>query len=124
LWSVGGELREHVDKTGKRRPLYTLKYGKLAAKALLAECYSPGALALERKRALAVACVASSVGWSKSKTVTDPARRRDWKYVHTFICAPKQAEGDGVEIDPTAGFLSESFGIWRAGVTEWQTFGT
>lgn len=53
----------------RRFHLYTLKYGKVAAKAILEKCYYEGAFGLERKVRLAQDCIASPVGWTKSKTI-------------------------------------------------------
>lgn len=83
LWQARGVTHVQVRKT-PHHPLYTLQYGKLAARVILTECYYPGALALERKRALAVHCVAVPVGWSQSKTVDDLDRWRNWKYVQVW----------------------------------------
>lgn len=55
------------------RPLantvYVLKFGKMAAKAILGKCYYENSLALERKRLLAQQCLKSYVGWTRSLTV-------------------------------------------------------
>lgn len=96
LWQVHGAMHVQVRKA-PHRPLYTLKYGKLAAKVILTECYHPGALALEQKRTLAAHCVAVPVGWSQSETVDDTDRWRTWKYVHTWSnkLAPLVQDTDG-----------------------------
>ena len=79
LWNTTGIL--HLKKNpAPYQPGYTLKYGKLAAKTILRQCYYPGALALERKRKLAAECVAAPVGWLKSKTVANETERRLWQY--------------------------------------------
>lgn len=52
-----------------RKDSYILKYGKLAARKILGNCYYPQALALNRKKRLARECCSSLVGWSRSKTV-------------------------------------------------------
>ena len=54
----------HVD-----RNLRVLKYGKLAAKRILKNCYYEGSLSLERKARLAKICSNSNIGWSTSKTL-------------------------------------------------------
>ncbi len=45
--------------SGRRQPLYDVKYGKLAMKIILAACYYAGAAALDRKRDLALECLRS-----------------------------------------------------------------
>jgi len=44
----------HCRATGLKRPLYEVKFGKLAMKIILRACYYPGSAALERKRDLAL----------------------------------------------------------------------
>lgn len=83
LWSLKGGVHKEAGKK-RKNPLYTLKYGKLAAKVILTYCYYPGALALERKRQLAEVCSSGDVGWSKSKTVIDPSSWHKWTYTHTY----------------------------------------
>jgi hypothetical protein len=46
-----------------------LKYGKLAAKQILINCYYEGCLSLNRKAMLAEMCGKSDVSWNKSRTV-------------------------------------------------------
>ena len=123
LWLVGGALHEHVDSTGKRHPRYILKFGKIAAKVILAECCSRGALALRRKAAVAEQCIGSHVGWSKSKTVSDTSRWENWSYLHIFSRGSYRQQTHDENIDPTAGLLGESIPRWRAGVMERQTLG-
>lgn len=82
LWSITGRI--HINRDPNAGPGYVLKYGKLAAKSILAKCYRPGALALERKRVLALQCVSTTVGWSKSKTVGNLKEWRDWTYNHIY----------------------------------------
>jgi len=53
--------REHL--------IYTLKFGKIAAKKILQNCYYQSAFALERKARLAQRCCSSCIGWRQSKTV-------------------------------------------------------
>jgi len=48
---------------------YRLKYGKMAAQAILRHCYSGKAIGLKRKRYMAQKCIASCRGWTKSKTI-------------------------------------------------------
>ncbi len=49
----------HQKRTGRKHPLYDVKFGKLAMKIILRACYYPGSAALERKRDLAVECLRS-----------------------------------------------------------------
>jgi hypothetical protein len=55
----------HMIQTGRRHPLYSVKFGKLAMKIILRACYYPGSAALERKRELALECLCSvnKRGW-------------------------------------------------------------
>ncbi len=82
LWCARGLVHHRQPVNERRHTLYTLKYGKLAARVILAKCYTPGSLALERKRGLAAACIDGSVGWAKSKTVLDRTSWKGWKYEH------------------------------------------
>jgi len=49
--------------------LYVLKFGKMAARCILARCYNGKWLSLDRKRKLANECTSSRVGWKTSRTV-------------------------------------------------------
>jgi len=49
--------------------VYTLKYGKIAAKKIFQGCYYRGAFGMDRKVKLAVSCLKTSSGWHRSKTV-------------------------------------------------------
>lgn len=84
LWSVKGSLCSSRETERNRQTRHTLKYGKLAAKVILQQCYYSGAFALERKRRLAEACIAAEVGWRKSKTVQAFDSWRDWHYRHIW----------------------------------------
>ena len=53
-----------LDKPGKNK-LYTIKFGKLAAKEILKKCYYKNALALKRKNFKALKCLATENGLSK-----------------------------------------------------------
>ena len=53
----------------ERKGMFTLKFGKLAAKQIFKYCYYEGCMGLDRKIALARTCILSDAGWSKSKTV-------------------------------------------------------
>lgn len=66
--AVKGNIH-HEKGRGRRVDLYILKYGKLAAKEILRNCYYEGAIALDRKARLAKECCLSADGWTKSKTV-------------------------------------------------------
>lgn len=59
--------RIHKENQGGTK--YILTYGKMAAQEILKASYYKGSFALERKNRLAIACVVSPKGWSKSKTV-------------------------------------------------------
>ncbi len=60
------EGKVHPDKRARTS---VIKFGKLAAKRILSECYYDGCLGLDRKMKLARRCCLSKIGWSKSKTV-------------------------------------------------------
>jgi len=47
---------------------YVLKFGKMAARDILRQCYYPGSFSLTRKNILAEECINSYIGWKKSKT--------------------------------------------------------
>ena len=117
LWYATGRLHKELPREENRLPRYILKFGKIAAKVVLEECYYSGALALPRKAHLAADCVATSVGWAKSKTVADPTRWHEWRYVHTWQSRIRRdaAEGDA---DPSAGLVREPAFTWYAGVSE------
>lgn len=84
LWRVRGAMHTDPVSRTRRHAKHTLKFGKLAAKALLSECYYREALALARKARLAEACVSAKVGWRKSLTVSDKTRWQAWKYEHNY----------------------------------------
>jgi len=48
---------------------WVLKYGKIAARTILSQCYYKDALAMDRKARLAEKCITSHIGWAQSKTV-------------------------------------------------------
>ena len=108
LWHVKGFVYHQEPKNERCHTLYTLKYGKLAARVILTKCYTQGSLALERKRVLAAACVAGSVGWSKSKTVLDRKLWKGWKYEHVW--EDRVANLTNPNIDPTSGLVKEPGG--------------
>lgn len=93
LWGVQGAMHTEPASCTRRHAKHTLKFGKLAAKALLSECYYRGALALTRKAHLAEACIAAKVGWRKSLTVSDKTRWLVWKYEHNY---PVSAGNGGI----------------------------
>jgi hypothetical protein len=49
--------------------IWTLKYGKMAAREIVTKCYYDGCFGLQRKIILAKNCITSYKGWSKSYTV-------------------------------------------------------
>lgn len=61
---IYSELRQN-----RNNFIYTLKYGKIAAKKILQDCYYKDAFALDRKIKLADKCLDSYRGWGASKTV-------------------------------------------------------
>ncbi|MBU4346078.1 MAG: LAGLIDADG family homing endonuclease [Candidatus Omnitrophica bacterium] len=74
------KIEKYLDCRGKiysaLRPqrknfIYTLKYGKMGAKAILQNCYYQGAFGLDRKIKLAQDCFESHTGWTQSKTVVN-----------------------------------------------------
>ncbi|GEM_PF-493774 len=115
LWCVKGLVYHRQPANERHHTLHTLKYGKLAARVILAKCYVPGSLALERKRDLATACINSSVGWAKSKTVLDRASWKGWKYEH--IWKDRVTNLTNPNVDPTSGLVKEAKGFW-AGVAK------
>lgn len=58
-FEVTGAIHQDVRK-GPKSNLFVLKYGKIAAKVILGECYYKGSLGLERKARLAGECRISS----------------------------------------------------------------
>ncbi len=119
LWRVTGLLYVRPAVSAKHHPLYVLKFGKIAAKVLLTECYYPHALALERKRVLAIECIAAVVGWSRSKTVSDTSRWRHWRYTRIRYAHPLEHFASGV--DPDAGLVGEpSIYSMRRGGETWR----
>ena len=121
LWRLEGAMCVERGNTQVRRHTkYTLKFGKIAAKVILAECYYPNAVALERKRKLAMKCVSVPVGWSKSKTVHDSKRWRSWSYVHVFVRPPRPRSDSGKDVDPAAGVVAEGISGGGPGWLNWQ----
>ncbi len=67
-YSIKGKM--HVrEGDEKRNAIYLLKFGKLAAKIILADIYYKGCLALDRKLKSSLKCLESNDGWSKFKTL-------------------------------------------------------
>ena len=120
LWRVKGFVYHQRPKSERHHTIHTLKYGKLAARVILAKCYTPGSFALERKRLLAAVCLAGSVGWAKSKTVLDRDSWRGWKYQHVW--ERRTTNLNNPNVDSTSGLVKEPGGLW-AGVSERQTIG-
>lgn len=52
-------------RQGKKNKIYTIKFGKLPAKIILAKCYYPSCISLERKNCLARECLKTENGLSK-----------------------------------------------------------
>lgn len=119
LWQLRGSISE-TRRDGRSNSIFVLKYGKLAAKAVLERCYYSGSFALDRKQRLAEACAVTSVGWAKSKTVLDRASWKGWKYAHVWENRVMNITNPNV--DPTSGLVKESDGSW-AGVSERETIG-
>lgn len=68
LFHVTGTIhREYRERATTN--IYILKYGKMAAKVILAKCYYKNSLGLERKARLVDECRLSSAGWARSKTL-------------------------------------------------------
>lgn len=67
-FGVKGALIPQTE-SARRNTMYNLKFGKMAARKILAACYYEKALALARKQRLAKQCVESYVGWTRSLTV-------------------------------------------------------
>jgi len=63
LLQVRGKIHKNANNT------WVLKYGKMAAKEIIKQCYYENCLGLDRKIKLAQGCRASGVGWTQSKTV-------------------------------------------------------
>lgn len=53
----------------EKNNIWTLKYGKMAAREIVAKCYYDGCFGLQRKIILAKSCINSYKGWSRSCTV-------------------------------------------------------
>jgi LAGLIDADG-like domain len=119
LWGVSGGLYTDIPKNPKHHPKYTLKFGKLAARVLLSKCYLPGAIALERKATLALACQLIAVGWRKSPTVQDQTHWKNWQYSHTYKRMFQPGKLTENPVDPTAGMIRDcSADYFYAGVLE------
>ncbi len=84
IWGVTGSFHIDLPRNSNHRTKYTLKYGKLAARSILAKCYYRDAFALDRKAKLAAECTNTWVGWSKSKTIENPETWTGWKYRHGY----------------------------------------
>ncbi len=64
----GAHGRLHRDKRAEHN--YILKFGKIAARQILKNCYYKNNFSLQRKNQLAQQCILSYVGWQRSKTVS------------------------------------------------------
>ena len=122
LWNVNGSVHSRKPKNEQHHTLYTLRYGKLAAKVVLEQCYYHDAFALSRKQKLAEECISTTVGWSKSKTVRDQDRWQRWKYMHVWKTRPISPEGvDSQRADPAAGLVSDDGAVFsQPGWRNWR----
>jgi hypothetical protein len=59
-----GKVHRHNDSGG----CHVLKFGKMAARDILMQCYYPNNFSLTRKDILAEECINSYVGWRRSRT--------------------------------------------------------
>jgi len=72
---LDGEIKKYLEVSGqlyqhnKQSTQYVLKFGKMAAKIILKQCYYANSFGLQRKSQLAKQCICSYPGWQKSKTV-------------------------------------------------------
>ena len=115
-------MHEELPRSAREHTKYTLKFGKLAAKVICAECYYEGAIALERKQRLAHACISSAVGWRKSKTVYEAGRWDGWEYVHIFSeTSQRKIEESNLDLSGRL-FKDEGF-LDMPGCRNWQTIG-
>lgn len=57
--------RAHVEQRAGRNPLYIIKFGKLAARVILGECYYTGCTAIPRKLEKARRCVETPSSWRR-----------------------------------------------------------
>ncbi|MDP2913539.1 MAG: LAGLIDADG family homing endonuclease [Candidatus Omnitrophota bacterium] len=64
LLNINGKIYKETDRR------WILKYGKMAAKEIIRQCYYKNCLGLDRKIKLSQECLDSYKGWSKSKTVS------------------------------------------------------
>ncbi|MHB8155736.1 MAG: LAGLIDADG family homing endonuclease [Candidatus Omnitrophota bacterium] len=63
-----GKIHSAV-RLDRTNPIYTLKYGKMAARVIAKNCYYEDCFGLNRKIRLAQECCLSNSGWRHSKTV-------------------------------------------------------
>jgi hypothetical protein len=63
------EARGKIYRYNKQGSCYVLKFGKMAARHIVQQCYYPGSFGLERKNLLAEECINSNIGWNRSKTI-------------------------------------------------------
>lgn len=63
LLQVSGKVHRNANNT------WVLKYGKMAAKEIIKQCYYENCFGLERKIKLAQECCSSRIGWTRSNTV-------------------------------------------------------
>jgi len=63
------KARGKLYRYNKQGSCYVLKFGKIAARHIIQQCYYPGSFGLERKILLAEECINSNIGWNRSKTI-------------------------------------------------------
>ncbi|MBU0759870.1 MAG: hypothetical protein KKA34_05880 [Candidatus Omnitrophica bacterium] len=93
---LNSKIEEYIGCRGKLyaefRPkrdsfVYTMKYGKMAAKRILQSCYYQGAFGMNKKINLARSCSKALSGWSQSKTLDRTPENlpgcRNWQTIGT-----------------------------------------
>lgn len=63
------KARGKIYRYNKQGSCFVLKFGKMAARHIVQQCYYPGSFGLERKNLLAEECMNSNLGWNRSKTI-------------------------------------------------------
>lgn len=70
-----GKIKDSLKSNGKiytynnQKTVFVLKFGKMAARIILGNCYYENSFSLSRKNRLAHQCINSLVGWQRSKTI-------------------------------------------------------
>ncbi|MFC1675121.1 LAGLIDADG family homing endonuclease [Candidatus Omnitrophota bacterium] len=62
------KARGKIYRHNKQGSCCVLKFGKMAARQIIQQCYCPGSFSLARKHLLAEECINSNIGWERSKT--------------------------------------------------------